>query len=516
MLTVRTFLETEPAAWYKVLYGESLLDTKEIEHISVTEYPVENFVKKNEMILSTAAGLDDEDRFYDFVKGLHESGASALFIARPSDSLHLPDRVMQYLEEYAPFPLIHMPWGCRFADITKSVLDLLREDAITEHNQFTDVQNQLLQAYLSNQPLKQAAVILSRFFQGKVVILDANDEIKGQSHPTSDKKRLLSDITLAKNHSLYPIAINNYVYGNVYIEPFLNGSSFDKNLFTHYLSWPLALWFDKEWVLQTSNQNLKDDFILEMTRAKPEDFDNLNEKAHNLGLDLRKPYFCIVGNVFITAADVQPVSDLWIRENIVSLKEEILRISHQCQWETLVTYQQGELILFIEYQDTLLFDVCIDTLWKRLHKVFPDIYFTWGISEPSDNPPNFGKLFHNAKIALGLCEPMIGQNAFLKFKRTALHNVLSYLSADPEMMKTIQAILTPVYEHDRLMSSDDLITTLKCYLECKNLSEASRILFLHRHSLTYRLNKIEELTGLSLKNPDDFFLLELCVRVGHK
>jgi len=36
---------------------------------------------------------------------------------------------------------------------------------------------------------------------------------------------------------------------------------------------------------------------------------------------------------------------------------------------------------------------------------------------------------------------------------------------------------------------------------------------LHRQSLLYQLNKIEELTSLSLKNNNDVFLLEICMRL---
>ncbi|MFR1366047.1 helix-turn-helix domain-containing protein, partial [Lentihominibacter sp.] len=35
----------------------------------------------------------------------------------------------------------------------------------------------------------------------------------------------------------------------------------------------------------------------------------------------------------------------------------------------------------------------------------------------------------------------------------------------------------------------------------------------HRQSLLYQLDKIEDLTGLSLKNSDELFLLEVCVRL---
>lgn len=46
-----------------------------------------------------------------------------------------------------------------------------------------------------------------------------------------------------------------------------------------------------------------------------------------------------------------------------------------------------------------------------------------------------------------------------------------------------------------------------------NVSQTSRALNLHRQSLLHRLRNIEQLTGLSLLDADDLFLLELSVRL---
>ena len=48
---------------------------------------------------------------------------------------------------------------------------------------------------------------------------------------------------------------------------------------------------------------------------------------------------------------------------------------------------------------------------------------------------------------------------------------------------------------------------------CGNASKAADELHIHRISLLQRLEKIEALTGLSLKDPRDRLLLQLCVRM---
>lgn len=57
---------------------------------------------------------------------------------------------------------------------------------------------------------------------------------------------------------------------------------------------------------------------------------------------------------------------------------------------------------------------------------------------------------------------------------------------------------------EKVFSDPDLATTAKGFLENSlNVSETSRALFLHRNTLTYRLDKIKRITGLDLKNFSD-------------
>ncbi|MGE2728442.1 PucR family transcriptional regulator [Mycolicibacterium vaccae] len=87
------------------------------------------------------------------------------------------------------------------------------------------------------------------------------------------------------------------------------------------------------------------------------------------------------------------------------------------------------------------------------------------------------------------------------------------LRQHPRSMATVLETLQPLIDYDRTRRGQ-LVHTLEVLLnEATNTSAAARTLFLNRHSLLYRIKLIEELTGLSLKNPADRFHLEVSVRV---
>lgn len=89
------------------------------------------------------------------------------------------------------------------------------------------------------------------------------------------------------------------------------------------------------------------------------------------------------------------------------------------------------------------------------------------------------------------------------------------LRQHPRSMATVLQTLQPLIDYDKTRRGQ-LVHTLEILLdEATNTSAAARALFLNRHSLLYRIKLIEELTGLSLKNPADRFQLEVSVRVHH-
>ncbi len=91
--------------------------------------------------------------------------------------------------------------------------------------------------------------------------------------------------------------------------------------------------------------------------------------------------------------------------------------------------------------------------------------------------------------------------------------VLGALAQSPLTSTVVNEAVGALVSYDR-DNRRNLLETLQVYLdESCNTSAAARRLFLNRHSLMYRLRKIEELTGFSLKEPADRFFLQACVRL---
>ena len=76
-------------------------------------------------------------------------------------------------------------------------------------------------------------------------------------------------------------------------------------------------------------------------------------------------------------------------------------------------------------------------------------------------------------------------------------------------LQPFRELIERVEAYDRRHSSD-LIRTLKVFFAANgNASEAADRLYLHRNSLPYRLARVQELTGLDLKDHQARLALQL-------
>ncbi len=82
------------------------------------------------------------------------------------------------------------------------------------------------------------------------------------------------------------------------------------------------------------------------------------------------------------------------------------------------------------------------------------------------------------------------------------------LAASPDL-EPFRELVLPLVNYDRERGSG-LVQTLTVYFETgTNASKTSERLYLHRNSLLYRLERIQELTGLDLRDHGSRLVIQL-------
>ncbi len=544
--TVKDFLSLDIIKGFIVKTCPETIENRPVDTISVIELPVENFVHEKELVLSTCIGCEkDTEIFMDFVRAIHQSGASALVISTGGYIKDIPQEIVDYANEIN-FPIIEIPWEIRFAGIIKAVFSELNNIKQGNAKRFENLQKKLLTLFLNGSTLSEAAELIREELGNQAVIVNSLGNIKGVSKYADELLSILETplkiLSSGKNLSLldtfdckeiytvYKIRSRNMVYGYLYLKTLEDNIMDDyirdnRALVVRHIAAPISLWFDREQTIFETAMHHQDNFIWDIIQCKEDEFTDLYNQGKSIGYDLSLPYICMVGLISnfeksyqLQRADFTSYEE-WKFNCIKIIKTQVLRAGRTANLSVMTTYQQDLLIIFLESKSDDVkeeTDEFLDALEARIGLAYPRLVFSWGISEGVVQDSSFNKTFLDAKISLEICygEKKMGYRNI--YHNTSIYRLLSILSNDADAQKIIMNIIDGLIEYDS-ENKLDLVETFKAYVQNKgNVSQTARNLHLHRQSLLYRLKRIEEITNLSLDNADDIFLLELCLRLWDK
>ena len=512
--TVQQFLQMESAAGSQLLTAQRSAAQRVIRSISVMEGPVEDFVRQDELVLTIAAELwGYPERFLAFTRQIRDAGAAALAISMKGQGQELPPCVFQFCLEQG-FPLILVPWERRFSEIIEEAHRWIHHSQQEEMDAYEQLRRELFASYLSDGSFSDAAQILSRRGNRPFCITDGAWQVRGCCRElaglapgqTADEKAFPLCLHIRSQGRLY-----GYLLGGLPRDG--RDRPLEKEYLERYAALPLSLWFDREQTITATRMRLKSDFVRRLAQGQVESPQELREQAALMGFCLELPYTCILGQAQPRDKQSPPVELEAAWEGILGRLLELGRAVHRA---LLATCQQDTLILYLESpaQEGLgeLYQF-LDQAQERLAQVLPQAGWHWGIGELHPQTGAFHQEFCNAQLALELClrQPEAGRVAY---QDTRIHRLLAAIAQDPQVRQMARELCARLRTGERTRRLE-LGATFLCYLEhgC-NVSQTARALHLHRQSLIHRLHRLEEVTGLSLENYNDRFLLELCVRLG--
>lgn len=150
-----------------------------------------------------------------------------------------------------------------------------------------------------------------------------------------------------------------------------------------------------------------------------------------------------------------------------------------------------------------------ERLFEHLDKAF-EAEVHVGVGLPVNTLKDVAKSYREATLALIVGRIFEDEKNIMRYNRLGLGRLIYQLP--PTMC---QMFLSEVFAPNTYETLDDetLLTIQKFFENNLNGSETSRQLFVHRNTLVYRLDKVEKITGLDLRNFDDAVLFKLASMV---
>ncbi len=134
-----------------------------------------------------------------------------------------------------------------------------------------------------------------------------------------------------------------------------------------------------------------------------------------------------------------------------------------------------------------------------------------GMGTPADSINDIARSYSEAQLALEIGRVFDGETYILSYDALGIGRLIYQLPS-----KLCELFLDEIFKKESInvLDEETLQTIYKFFENNLNVSETSRQLFVHRNTLVYRLDKIERLTGLDLRNFDDAVIFKVAILVN--
>ncbi len=178
-------------------------------------------------------------------------------------------------------------------------------------------------------------------------------------------------------------------------------------------------------------------------------------------------------------------------------------------FSALVQPYGSEVIVFCEGDEANARDLALAVQGRVAERY--GVQVVVGMGQPAVDLPAWRESFHQAVAAYRMAQQWRLTNP-LAFSEMGVYRLLSLLAGSPELSKFYHETLGELAEDHP--NNAEFLTTLEAFFEEHgNLTRTAKRLHVHRNTLLYRMERIREISGLDLDNPDTRLAVHLALRI---
>ncbi len=544
-VTVEQVLKLGALSQARVLAGARGLNHA-VTSVTVGEVPdIAEWLSGGEIVLSTMFALtNDTDRQRDFCRRIMAAEASALFVKPKRFVGSFPLDILEIAEKRG-FPIVEVPQEVRWTRIMQETMEVLIDRQASQLEKSQEIHRQLLEVVISGGGWCEIASAAARLIEKPVLVLDVSLEALGVSAdfpwPEAELHRLLDTPAVrAQFENLprspqklmrlveegapplfaVPIVVSHSCLG--YVGTITDRHELDEveKVALEHAATVAAVEMARDQVRFETEVRLKGDFVDDLIGGRFSSEDSILRRASFLGCDLSHGATVVVADVdeFERTMAERKLSEADVQRLKARLFSRCTRLVSEIEPSSLVSLKSDRVIIFLtgpSAEDQKAIDRLIDRLQARAREV-ADLAVSVGVSRFTDHLPGLRKAFEEALAALKVGRKLQGGASVMHFEGVGSYKLLlSIWEHDPEELRSLYLeTIDPVERYDR-QNDSQLVKTLVTYLgNDENLSKTAGDLFAHRHTVRYRLQKIGDLTGLSVFKSEDKERLSLGLKAG--
>ncbi len=553
--TVKQLLENNSLKGLRVAAGEEYLDNK-ISGVNIMDNPdTYDWLAAGDFLMTTGYIFkDDPDLQLQIIRELAEINCSGIGIKVKRYLDAVPPEMAREADRYG-LPIVEIPYHLSLAKVSSVIENEIARRKDTMLEKLIHIHNTLNQCVLEGGSLDEIAKLVSTLINNPIIIVDSRWRLLSYADHPNNPIRLEDHLYLSKKELVFPPAFLEGVPRN--IDQFtksikrrypdaegditcrLMPVAADKTIYGYLVAWEtvqkmtsigymalesaattVALERIKSKQIEEIKHHLRKDFFDDLLHGKIESVHAVNSLAEIHYMDAGKQYVCMVTRIRQSEetanTDTAEKKDLFLQLKR-KLINQIDAVAFAWKKNVISIHRGNLLISFIlmsenekKHRGSLYLSDFVNEIHASLSKLHGSLDI--GVGEPCLDFFQMHKSYMQAREANRI-SAQIGQEGCVSFYESLL--VYHLLDSVPKVIleEFAQYAVGLLLEYDR-KNCTNLVETLEQYFECGgNVSIAAKKMFLHRNTLIYRVEKIEGILGIDLKETQTVFEIQLGLRI---
>jgi purine catabolism regulator len=519
MITVQDILEIPELNLKLLAGGKSTSNPVRWVHISEVPDPT-RWLKGGELLLTTGYSFaGDEEQQVAQIKRLIDHNISGLGFGTGFSYDKVPPALVSVAREY-DFPLFEVPYHVPFIAITEAVASKIVNEQYSLLQRSLAVHEKLTKIVLEEKGLEAILSTLSALVGCSAVLFDFHGVVLCEAayrrhlgaEMIADLWGMISDRRADRQNfalsmdgvgsgvQVYPVVASHRIGAFLAVVKDSGDFSEYDRIILHNVVTVTALELVKKKAVAETEKRLAGDFFDELIASDLYE-EEIARRLAFFGLDPQSPHLIVLADIDEPEGDgVDTAQDVkerlhWTVDEFMA-RRDMLGISASRSDSVVMLVQPGKM-------DAHEIIGLAGELQAVIAEMLPEVSVSLGIGRPHRQLIDLRQSYYEASYAIKIRKLKGEPRVIASFDDLGSYGLLLGLQDTLSLEVFYDSVLGKLQDYDE-QNSSDLVKSLACFLEANgHWGDAAEKLFVHRHTLRYRMKRVEEITGRDLDQSQD-------------
>ena len=499
-----------------------------VRSVNVMEVPdILDWVKPDELLLTTAYPLrEDPKALTELVPHLIDHGLAGMAIKPTRYIGAIPESMISEAERLG-FPLIELPPPASFNEIIGAVLGVILHAQAVRLQRAAEIHDRFTRIVLSGGGLRQIAEALADSIAMPVAIVDGQGGVHAHS-PSVDDEILaalpamsveaaaggqLATVTVAGRDALaQSILAGADRHGTIVAVGRAADLGDDQLEALDYAATVAALRLVQARAGAEADRRFQAVCLEELVTGHVTDREPLLERAAAFGWDLTIPRAVLVAELH--ELDGRPFGQLAGSSDELVARHRLYEAARLTLGHDAIVWERGAgiaALVGVGARGREGARIAGAELGTEAARRQPGAVLDVGIGRPASDPLRLDASYREARAAITVASWSRGHGAVSLFEELQLDRLL-FNTSEADRATFVETALGTLVAHDAEHRTN-LVETLEVYLATRKVAVAARRLYVHTNTLANRLERIAEIVGPFIDDPDRCLTLGLALRL---